>query len=200
MLWTILDLKKRKKEILLGNKRNRWPTIYRTAYPEGNQNEKEKCSHSVDWQQKKAYDIVPQTWIIECLKMYKISDKFINFIMKAIKNWKVELTARGKTLAEVACWRVCFQTVQIFLISLNFSVITHLVDIHFWPMLGTYSYNFQIFYFSFLCINHNIFCLFLFRCEQNYVFDNLLCLLLGIEVFIDQHKTGFSFFHFWFYI
>ena len=29
---------------------------------------------------KKVYNVVPQTWIIECLKIYKISDQIINFI------------------------------------------------------------------------------------------------------------------------
>ena len=33
--------------------------------------------------------------------MYKISDKVNNFITEAIKNWKVELTTEGKTLAVV---------------------------------------------------------------------------------------------------
>ena len=47
---------------------------------------------------KKTYDIVPQTWILECLKVYKISDKVINFITKAMKE---ELTAGGKTLTEM---------------------------------------------------------------------------------------------------
>ena len=34
---------------------------------------------------KKAYDIVPQTWIINCLKMYKISHEVMNFIEKSMK-------------------------------------------------------------------------------------------------------------------
>ena len=45
--------------------------------------------------------MVRQTWIFEYLKMYKISDKIINFISNDLKNWKVELTVKGKTLAEV---------------------------------------------------------------------------------------------------
>ena len=36
---------------------------------------------------KKAYDLVPQSWIIDYLKMYKISDEVINFIEEAMKNW-----------------------------------------------------------------------------------------------------------------
>ena len=31
---------------------------------------------------KKAYDMVPQSWIINYLKMYKISHEIINFIEK----------------------------------------------------------------------------------------------------------------------
>ena len=47
---------------------------------------------------KKPNNIVSQ---MECLKIYKISDKVINFITEAMKNWKVELKKGGKTLAEV---------------------------------------------------------------------------------------------------
>ena len=57
---------------------------------------------------KKAYDIVLQTWITECLKRYKISDKIINFIY-AEKNWEVELTVGGQNLAEVKIQRSIFQ-------------------------------------------------------------------------------------------
>ena len=49
---------------------------------------------------KKAYDMVPQSWIINCLKMYKISHEVINFIEKAMKTWRVELTAGGRSLPE----------------------------------------------------------------------------------------------------
>ena len=51
---------------------------------------------------KTAYDMVPQSWIINCLKMYKIPHDIINLIEKKknMKNWRVELTAGGKSLAE----------------------------------------------------------------------------------------------------
>ena len=49
---------------------------------------------------KKVYDMVPQSWVINCLKMYKISHEIINFIEKIMKNWRVELTTGGKSLAE----------------------------------------------------------------------------------------------------
>ena len=44
---------------------------------------------------KKAYDMVLQSWITNCLKMYKISDEIIKFIEKTMKTWKVELIAGG---------------------------------------------------------------------------------------------------------
>ena len=58
---------------------------------------------------KKANDMVPQSWIINCLKMYKISHETINFIKKNMKNWKVKLTAGGKSLAETKIQRGIFQ-------------------------------------------------------------------------------------------
>ena len=49
---------------------------------------------------KNAYDMVPQSWIMKCFKMYKISDEVINFIEKTMKTLRVELTAGRKSLAE----------------------------------------------------------------------------------------------------
>ena len=57
---------------------------------------------------KKAYDTVPHSWIINSLKMYKISDEVINFIDKTMKTWRVELTAGGR-LAEAKIQRGIFQ-------------------------------------------------------------------------------------------
>ena len=57
---------------------------------------------------KKAYDIVPLSWIINCLKMYKISHEVINFIEKTMKTWRVELIA-GRILAETKIQRGIFQ-------------------------------------------------------------------------------------------
>ena len=48
----------------------------------------------------RAYDMLPQSWILHCLKMYKIPDQIIQFIEKTIETWRVELTAEGKSLTE----------------------------------------------------------------------------------------------------
>ena len=58
---------------------------------------------------KKVYDIVQQSWIINCPKMYKISDEVINIFEKTRKTCRVELTAGGRTLAEAKIQRGIFQ-------------------------------------------------------------------------------------------
>ena len=58
---------------------------------------------------KKAYDMVPHSWIVSSLKMYKISDEVINFIDKTMKTWRVELTAGRRRLAEAKIQRDIFQ-------------------------------------------------------------------------------------------
>ena len=58
---------------------------------------------------KRAYYMVLQSWIINCLKMYKISQELINFIGKTMKTWRVELTAGGKSLGETKIQKGIFQ-------------------------------------------------------------------------------------------
>ena len=53
--------------------------------------------------------MVLQSWIINCLKMYKISHEVINLIELTMKTWRVELTARGRSLAETKIQRGIFQ-------------------------------------------------------------------------------------------
>ena len=57
---------------------------------------------------KKAYDIVAKSWIINCLKVYKISDEVINCIEKTMKTWKVELIAGERNLTEAKIQRGIF--------------------------------------------------------------------------------------------
>ena len=58
---------------------------------------------------KKADAMVLQCWIIDFLKMYKISGEVIKFIENTMKNRKVELTAGGKSLTDVKIQRGIFQ-------------------------------------------------------------------------------------------
>ena len=45
---------------------------------------------------KKAYDIVPHSWIIESLKMAQVAENVITFLQKSMVNWKTELTSCGE--------------------------------------------------------------------------------------------------------
>ena len=83
-------------------------TLQRSAHSKREQDKTEKSSYGLDWL-KKAYDMVPQSWIINCLKMYKISHEVINFIEKTMKTWRVELAAEGKSLGEAKIQRGIFQ-------------------------------------------------------------------------------------------
>ena len=53
--------------------------------------EKNVAMALIDYQ--KAYDIVPQNWIIDYLRTYKISDKVIKFITEAMKLLQMNLIA-----------------------------------------------------------------------------------------------------------
>ena len=76
-------------------------TLHRSACPKREQDQTEKSSYGwIDY--KKAY-MVPQNWIINCL------NEVINFIEKTMKIWRVELTARGRSLAEAKIQRGIFQ-------------------------------------------------------------------------------------------
>ena len=88
--------------------RHRKATLHWSAYPQREQDETKNLAMAwIDY--KKAFDIVPQSWIINCLKIYKISNEVINFIEKTMKTWKVELTVRGKSLLEAKIQRVILQ-------------------------------------------------------------------------------------------
>ena len=53
--------------------------------------------------------MVLQCWIRGYLELYKTSNEVIKFIEKITKTWRVKLTARGKSLAEVKIQRWIFQ-------------------------------------------------------------------------------------------
>ena len=80
-------------------KRHKRTTLHWSEHPQREQDESEKSGYGLKY--KKAYDMVPQSWIINCVKIYKISDEVINFIKKTMKTWRVELTEGVKKLS----WR-----------------------------------------------------------------------------------------------
>ena len=58
---------------------------------------------------KKAYDLVPHSWIIESLKMAQVAGNIIRFLQKSMVNWKTELTSCGESLGSVDIRRGIFQ-------------------------------------------------------------------------------------------
>ena len=58
---------------------------------------------------KKAYDMLTQRWILHSLKLYTISHEVINFIEQAMNTWRVELTAGGRSKAETKIQRGIFK-------------------------------------------------------------------------------------------
>ena len=58
---------------------------------------------------KKAYNMVPQCWVLHCLKMFKTPNQIVQFIKKTMQTWRVELTAWRQSLAEIKIQRGIFQ-------------------------------------------------------------------------------------------
>ena len=96
MLWVVLGVRERVTQRI---QRHRRASLYWSICPQRVQAETEKSSYGLDWLQKGVwYD--PVSWIINCLKTYRISYDVINFIETNMKTWRVELTAGGKSSAE----------------------------------------------------------------------------------------------------
>ena len=74
-----------------------------------NKNKMRRKNLAMAWiDHNNAYDVVVQSWILHCLKMYKISDEIMKIIEKTLKTWRMELTTRGKRLADVKIQRDIF--------------------------------------------------------------------------------------------
>ena len=58
---------------------------------------------------KKAYDMVPHSWIGNTLEMFGIADSVSNLVKESTQKWNTELTAGGRTLGNVKIRRGIFQ-------------------------------------------------------------------------------------------
>ena len=65
------------------------------------------CLSWIDY--KKAYDMVPHSWLMECTTMLGIALNVREMLSNSMKSWKVELTSGGQTLGEVNIRRGIFQ-------------------------------------------------------------------------------------------
>ena len=58
---------------------------------------------------KKAYDMVPHSWILESLQLVRVSDNILKFAKRSMANWQTELTSCGESLVKVNIRRGIFQ-------------------------------------------------------------------------------------------
>jgi hypothetical protein len=65
------------------------------------------CMAWIDY--KKAYDMVPHSWVIETLKMVGIADNIIDLISRSMCNWKTNLFSDNQLLGTVNIKRGIFQ-------------------------------------------------------------------------------------------
>ena len=49
---------------------------------------------------KKAYDSVPHSWILECLRLYNIDPRLVPFIRQSVSNWRTTLSANSESIAD----------------------------------------------------------------------------------------------------
>ena len=50
---------------------------------------------------KKAYDMVPDSWIKECLGLFRVADNIKTLLVNSMKKWRVMLCAGNSELGEV---------------------------------------------------------------------------------------------------
>ena len=58
---------------------------------------------------KKAYDMVPHSWIIDCLEAVGINEKIRRRLAESMKSWRVELISGEENLGEINIRRGIFQ-------------------------------------------------------------------------------------------
>ena len=55
----------------------------------------------LDRNYKKAYDVVPHSWITECLDLFRVAENIKSLLVNSIEKWKVMLCSRNSELGEV---------------------------------------------------------------------------------------------------
>ena len=71
---------------------------------------KRKTNLAMAWiDYKKAFDMVPHSWILECLELFGIAENVRKFMWNSMRSWKLELTSSGESLGDVHIQRGIFQ-------------------------------------------------------------------------------------------
>ena len=50
---------------------------------------------------KKAYDMVPHSWIIECLDLFEVAENIKSLLVNSMRKWKVMPCSGNSELGEV---------------------------------------------------------------------------------------------------
>ena len=58
---------------------------------------------------RKAYDLVPHSWVNECMEMFGIAENLRTFFQKSMQHWRLSLRTNGEDLEEVNVKRGIFQ-------------------------------------------------------------------------------------------
>ena len=79
---------------------------------------------------KKAYDSVPHSWILECLRIYGIADNIIAFLEKSMKSWQTLLMLNQEVVGHLLIKCGIFQgdSLSPLLFILCLIPLTHLLD------------------------------------------------------------------------
>ena len=62
---------------------------------------KKRCLNMAWVDYKKAYDMVPHSWLLEVAGMMGVADNVRNLLSCSMRHWQTELTADGKKLGAV---------------------------------------------------------------------------------------------------
>ena len=75
-----------------------------------NNSKRRHTNLSIAWiDYRKAYDMVPHSWIIECLKMIGAAENLTELLVRSMSNWKTILVAGKEELGQVNIQRGIFQ-------------------------------------------------------------------------------------------
>ena len=58
---------------------------------------------------KKAFDMIPHSWILKCLDIFNVADNIQTLLRNSMKTWQTELTSGGTSLGNVNIKRGIFQ-------------------------------------------------------------------------------------------
>ena len=72
---------------------------------------------------KKAYDMVPHSWIIKCLDLFGVAENIKSLLVDSMEKWKVMLYSGNSELGEVEIKRGIFQKDSLSLLVLVLALI-----------------------------------------------------------------------------